>query len=154
MQTFLPYASFVETARCLDWKRLGNQRRECKQVLAPLIGITKAWGTHPAILQWKGYERALCLYSLAICNEWRKRGYRDETRPYFLHWFYSLRGDIVMPPWLGMREYHESHQSALLRKDYTWYSRFDWDVSHDIPYFWPIRKGGSNGFRWRSSSEG
>lgn len=33
MQTFLPYPNFVESAKCLDDKRLGKQRVECLQIL-------------------------------------------------------------------------------------------------------------------------
>lgn len=36
MQTFLPYASFVASAKCLDNKRLGKQRVECLQILKTL----------------------------------------------------------------------------------------------------------------------
>lgn len=33
MQTFLPYISFEESAACLDYRRLGKQRLEAKQLL-------------------------------------------------------------------------------------------------------------------------
>jgi len=32
MQTFLPYADFKESAQCLDYRRLGKQRVEAKQI--------------------------------------------------------------------------------------------------------------------------
>ena len=36
MQTFLPYADYTRTAKCLDRQRLGKQRVECKQILNAL----------------------------------------------------------------------------------------------------------------------
>lgn len=36
MQTFLPYGSYTESARCLDNRRLNKQRSECKQILNAL----------------------------------------------------------------------------------------------------------------------
>ncbi len=36
MQTFLPYADFQQSAKCLDNKRLGKQRVECLQILNTL----------------------------------------------------------------------------------------------------------------------
>ena len=36
MQTYLPYADFEKTAKCLDNKRLGCQRKECLQILQTL----------------------------------------------------------------------------------------------------------------------
>ena len=61
MQTFLPYADFVKTAKCLDYRRLGKQRVEAFQILNILEGkTTKAgWKHHPAVLMWEGYENAL-----------------------------------------------------------------------------------------------
>lgn len=44
--------------------------------------------------------------------------------------------------WLGNEFFHESHQSNLLRKDYAYYSQFNWNVPDDLPYIWP--KGGKS----------
>ena len=33
MQTFLPYSSFTESAKILDWRRLGKQRVEGMQII-------------------------------------------------------------------------------------------------------------------------
>ena len=55
MQTFLPYESFEETAKCLDYRRLGKQRIEAYQIIDLLeqenAGIDISflpWGNHPA----------------------------------------------------------------------------------------------------------
>ena len=67
MQTFLPYADFKETAKCLDMKRLGKMRVEAMQILMVLTGLNKgkAWTNHPAVKMWRGYEAALAEYSYA-----------------------------------------------------------------------------------------
>lgn len=132
MQTFLPYADFVVSARVLDWRRLGKQRGEAKQIL-----VSAGWRSHPAVIQWKGYEHALCVYAIAVCTEWRRRGYKDVQ----LEFFQSLRyPDTGMPPWLGREDYHASHRSNLLRKDFNHYSRFGWSESADLPYVWPSKE--------------
>ena len=71
MQTFLPYADFVKTAKCLDYRRLGKQRVEAFQILNILEGkTTKAgWKHHPAVLMWKGYENALKKYPATRLRE-------------------------------------------------------------------------------------
>jgi hypothetical protein len=63
MQTFLPYASFSESAKALDYKRLGKQRVECRQILRALEH-GGGWANHPATRLWRGYETALKAYSL------------------------------------------------------------------------------------------
>jgi len=40
MQTFLPYESFRESAKVLDWRRLGKQRVEGMQIINAIEGKT------------------------------------------------------------------------------------------------------------------
>lgn len=67
MQTFLPYADFKQSAEVLDKQRLGKQRVEAYQILRALLGITNGWIHHPATKMWRGYERALAEYAMAMC---------------------------------------------------------------------------------------
>ncbi len=143
MQTFLAYPSFIKSAQVLDNKRLGKQRVECKQILKALLGEyndTGAWVNHPATKMWRGYEYALCMYALHICNEWIKRGCADTLLPYFLEQapmhFKTYAG--AFPPWLGDEAVHASHRSNLLRKDPSHYSQFGWEEPDDLPYVWPV----------------
>ena len=46
VQTFLPYPDFTQTARVLDWRRLGKQRAEALTILRCLPSPT-AGGTIP-----------------------------------------------------------------------------------------------------------
>jgi len=85
MQTFLPYSDFTKTAQCLDYRRLGKQRVEAKQIVLTIRNNANAWHNHPAVLQWKGkgYLYWLAQYGVCICLEWIRRGYRDSLLPFF-----------------------------------------------------------------------
>jgi hypothetical protein len=145
MQTFLPHPSFGDTAACLDYRRLGKQRVEAKQLLLALgvaVGShlpNSGWTNHPACGMWRGFEGGLCEYAVAICEEWLRRGYRDSLLPQFVE--AGSRLSRVLPPWLGDHAFHASHRSNLLRKLPEHYSRFGWAEPDDLPYVWP-RAGG------------
>ena len=76
MQTFLPYSDFVNISKVLDYKRLGKQRVEARQILNTILN-GGGWSNHPAIKMWRGYENALILYSNIMIKEWILRGYRN-----------------------------------------------------------------------------
>ena len=134
MQTFLPYADFDETARCLDWRRLGNQRLEALIILRTLRRRTSGgWRHHPAVKMWRGYENALAAYLNVMCAEWVRRGYRNNIRRR------RVKVPVERPPWLGDERLHAGHRSNLLRKDPAHYGRFGWREPPDLPYFWPGR---------------
>lgn len=138
MQTFLPYSNFHETAKVLDWRRLGKQRVEAKQILLTIDrgDEAKGWKNHPAVNMWRGYETALAYYGACICAEWIERGYNDTQLP----WFRERIGNNVveLPWWLEDERVFIGHRSNLLRKDYDYYSQFWPDVPDDIPYYWPV----------------
>jgi hypothetical protein len=135
MQTFLPYSSYEESAKCLDYRRLGKQRVEAFQILTTLLGISKGWVNHPAVKMWKGYEGELVVYGKTMCNEWIKKGYKDTLLPKF-NSFNDLSPD--KPFWIGDYNFHLSHKSNLLRKDYEFYSKhFGTTIPKDLPYIWP-----------------
>lgn len=119
MQTFLPLADFAASAACLDNRRLGNQRNECRVILAALAGAT-AWARHPVVQSWRGHAHALVAYHNAVVEEWVRRGYRNSHTPLPVAPRYAL------PPWLGDEAFHAAHRRALLAKDPQWYGRFGW----------------------------
>ena len=136
MQTFLPIPSFVESARCLDDKRLGKQRVEALQILKALRGEyskTGAWENHPATKMWRGYETALGQYKNAMVSEWVARGFQNT-----MAWETTL-DTFDMPWWWGDEAFHQSHQSNLLRKDPAFYAQFGWKVPPTLPYVWPSK---------------
>jgi hypothetical protein len=151
MQTFLPYSSFRESARCLDAKRLGKQRVEAKQILIALgYGVgdhegnaRSRWRSHPAVRMWKRGELWLAEYAMEVCREWQSRGYRDTLFPQFqVLWTRLLscpeRSQLTRPEWIGMDSLHASHRSNLLRKLPSHYSRFGWAEADDMEYVWPV----------------
>ena len=104
MNTFLPYRSFSRSARCLDWRRLGKQRLEARQILRAL---RRGGGWRNHVLMWKGYEPALSRYMNACIREWRRRGYRTNMP------LARTGGKPRMPPWLGSRAFHSAMRSNL-----------------------------------------
>lgn len=139
MQTFLPYPSFIDSAKCLDYRRLGKQRVETKQILLALSDPTYGWQNHPIVKMWIGHIPALALYGYTICTEWKARGYKDTLQEYFYNYFDLLAdSEIIYPSWLGDARIHDSHKSNLLRKYPEWYSQFNWNVPDNLPYYWAI----------------
>lgn len=136
MQTFLPYPSFTESARCLDSKRLGKQRVEVLQLLNALSGKSTGWVNHPCTKMWQGKEIALVEYGKCCIEEWENRGYKNNISlsHFTAQYLPYSRG---LPRWLGNQEFHDSHKSNLLRKFPEYYSRYGWDVESDLPYVWP-----------------
>lgn len=136
MITFLPLESFVESAKVLDNRRLGKQRVEALQILLCNKGTTPLnWQNHPATRQWKSHEDALCLYGIAICAEWRRRGFMDNCLNEFHKRVKNF--DPPMPQWLGDDRLHSSHRAALLAKDFDHYKQFQWTEEPKIAYYWP-----------------
>ena len=141
MQTFVPYADFTATARCLDMRRLGKQRVETLQILKALQGDS-GWSNHPATKMWRGHELSLVMYGVAICDEWIQRGYKDTCRAKILAYapLFS-ESSAEYPWWWGDPRVHASHRSNLLRKDRDHYGQFAWYERDDLPYVWPAPTG-------------
>ena len=152
MQTFLPYVNFNATASTLDYKRLGKQRVEALQIHNIVSGkrTTGGWINHPAVQMWMGYEDALAEYHNAMIEEWVDRGYKN-TMKLLPHdgdlstcndlWHIKFYTDKYKnrrwyPEWLSDERIIESHRSNLLRKDYAFYSKYNWDVPDNLPYVW------------------
>jgi len=139
MQTFLPYSDFKQTAKCLDYRRLGKQRVEAFQILRIIERTSKlnsngkvAWENHPIVKMWKGYSFALKEYFNVILTEWINRGYKNNMQ------YYDLPTKFSYPLWLGNKDFHDSHKSNLLRKDFNFYSKYLWNVQNDLEYMWMI----------------
>lgn len=143
MQTFLPYEDFSRTAQCLDWRRLGKQRVETKQVLNIVSDRTetKGWRNHPAVLMWAGHDIALALYGLEICSEWKARGYVDNLTSFFSNYLIEHKTKpIRYPSWMGDTMFHSGHRQTLLFKDFEWYIQFGWTEEPKYEYYWPVQK--------------
>jgi hypothetical protein len=156
MQTFLPYPNIWASARCLDNRRLGKQRVECKQILLTLgvdVGEHRGnpasrWRNHPAVKMWRGHEHSLAEYAEIMCIVWRQRGFKDTLRDQFDAARDAIFEQRVVhggqflhsPNWLGYDRLHASHRSNLLRKDRQHYGQFGWKEPADLPYWWPTHE--------------
>ena len=135
MQIFLPYADIEQSARVLDTQRLMKQRVESYQILNTLQGKSKGWANHPATRMVKNYQACLCLYSIKICQEARRRGYVDNLLPHFEKELLTYPY-IIQPHWLGCY-LHTTHKSNLIRKKADYYAPLFPNVPDNLPYFWP-----------------
>ena len=142
MQTFLPYSNFKKSAQALDRLRLGKQRVECLQILNTLLKNEKGWSNHPAVRMWRGSEFILFSYATAICNEWTKRGYKDNcllkmSMLILDHIDFKKHGNF--PKFLKSRKFHLSHKSNLIRKFPEHYRPiFGLDIPDNLEYIWPV----------------
>ena len=134
MQTFLPYDNFNLSLEVLDYRRLGKQRVETWQLLNVLLNRRDkhkdGWRNHPICKMWKGYENALKLYLNKSIEIWVSQGYKNTMK------LEEIEGDIVYPNWFGNSDFHNSHKSNLLRKDFEYYSKYGWQENPKDPYVW------------------
>jgi hypothetical protein len=132
MQTFLPYPTYTDSVACLDSTRLGNQVYN-----EGIILIRGGWSHHPASKMWQGYEHHLALYLLAGIKELSKRGLEyPETHKEILQHLDAFP-NTGPPHWLGNVDFHASHRSNLLRKNFRYYSQIGWTEPPNLPYIWP-----------------
>lgn len=128
MQTFLPYSSFMKTAKCLDYRRLGKQRVEAYQLANIYMnGGSGGYSNHPAYHMWKNHIPALIEYGMIMCVEWEDRGYKDNLFEKFYDINSELSEPVIYPHFIGNEQLHSNHRACLLYKDYKWYSQFGWD---------------------------
>ena len=130
MQTFLPYESFTKSLEVLDYKRLGKQRVEAMQILKALHIPNYGWKNHPCVKMWRGHDNALRDYMNKAILLWVDKGFNNTMQ------LQPVKPNYTRPVWLGDTKLHTSHQSNLLKKDSEFYSKYDWNVSDDIPYYW------------------
>lgn len=132
---------FDDSAIDLDMRRLGKQRVEAKQIVLALTVPEYGWQNHPAVKMWRGHVYALTQYGIAICWEWRMRGYNDTLYEWFgQEGALAIDMDLCLdkPSWIGDLDFHISHQSNLLRKDPAYYGEKYPTIPHDLPYVWPV----------------
>ena len=131
MQTFLPYADFEESAKVLDYRRLGKQRVEGMQIINAIENPNpQGWKNHPIVIMWTPYVIALKHYTNVMIREWINQGYNNNME------LENITEPIVYPHWLGNKSFHSSHRANLLRKDYDYYHKFTWKEDPDNPYAW------------------
>jgi hypothetical protein len=150
MQTFLPYPNITESLRVLDNKRLGKQRVETFQIINAITGRPKldgtpykGWLNHPCSIMWKNHVPLLKMYLNESIDIWVSRGFKNTMKKEVIN------ETIVYPSWFGDKRFHDSHKSNLLKKDFGFYSKNNWNVNPDNPYIWVDESG-----RWYEQHSG
>ena len=141
MQTFLPYADFEDSAKVLDYRRLGKQRVEGMQIINAIENPNpQGWKNHPIVIMWTPFVTSLKHYTNVMIREWISQGYNNNMKLYDVD---ELIGDdmVHFPYWLGKESFHSSHRANLLRKDYDYYSKYEWKENPESPYVWHDKKG-------------
>lgn len=150
MQTFVPYATFTESAATLDSKRLNKQLLEGRQIYNILASqrTSGAWVNHPAVKMWRGYNTALFHYLALIKKECDFRGIKTMN-----NWNAILDisntdnadKNLIMPKWWGDERVHLSHRQNLYKKDPEYYAFLSDDnrlsavsCCDKCSYFWPV----------------
>ena len=49
--------------------------------------------------------------------------------------FYDI-DNVEYPDWLGDERFHSSHRANLLRKNFEFYSQYNWTENSESPYVW------------------
>lgn len=157
MQTFLPFKSFVNTARTLDNKRLNKQILECYQILKVISSNDPhaGWRNHPAVKMWRGYEKSLWNYTMCMVDEAVIRGIRTDGN---MRNLLALRENVGHtwasgdPKWMDdktiMARVTTTHKANLYRKDPEQYFDFATAVEskNNLPccdrcqYYWVTHK--------------
>jgi len=70
-------------------------------------------------------------YTNVMVEEWIKRGYNNTMNLYDVTEY-----EYDPPNWLGNEKFHSSHRANLLRKDFLYYSQFEWSENPESPYVW------------------
>lgn len=149
MQTFLPYADFIQSAQVLDKKRCWKQVVEAKQILDVLEGKSTSWKNHPAVKMWEGYTNALKIYYNAFLSaSVFYHSIKTKLDYYNLPWgcmseimvINTITGTHPAPWWLGNEDFHRAMRSRLIEKDREFYlPKFPEDEGFNgAKYFWPV----------------
>lgn len=138
MNTLVPYDEIMAIAECFDDRRLNRQRSDVTSVLRALL-VEEEVDDHATIKMWRGSERFLIEYGVAMCLEYNARGNNDQTMQKILE-FRNIFVDPRMtepPEWWGDERLMEAHRSYLLRSKPSHYRPMWPDLDDDIPMFWP-----------------
>lgn len=130
MQVFIVGTPF-ETAMALDRRRLRKQVVECGQIYEALTGKSK-WSNHPAVLQYKGHEHWLKLYTYCLAWYYEKGGfirallYSDEA--------------LNFTPQFHTQEYYDQMKRRLYQKDKNHYKQWAYLGESDVNWYWSHEK--------------
>lgn len=149
MQTFLPYPNYTQSVECLDYRRLGKQRVECRQLIMCVLQGGGGWLNHPCARMWQKHVPDLMIYHDLCIIEWKRRGYQNnmvlfcpvnraqgEIDPEYDYQHVLPYFESGPPPFVGDDDFHSRHRAALLYKDPEWYGQFGWTEIPKLEYRW------------------
>lgn len=113
MQVFI-IGSPLETAKALSPKHLNNQINEAITIWNALNGA-KAWSNHPVVLQYRGYEDWLKLYT-KVLEEYHIGSYAvaDEI------------DSVIVPPPFHNEDFFNQMKRRLYTKNPQYYSQWSY----------------------------
>jgi hypothetical protein len=134
VNTFVVSSCVKECAKHLDYKRLGKQRVEARQLVNALEGkYKKGWVNHPATLAWVGHINALNHYTNVMIDEWVARGYNNTMEKL------PVTQPVEWPWWFTWDVLQNSHKASLNRKDPSYYSFKIPPEFANRGYVWPTK---------------
>jgi len=124
---YFPFPDFDQTIASFDLKMKRSQIRHVMATvddLSSIIYITKRTPKYPPkhTQAWRGYEKALIRYGLALWNDMLPGAERHSPTRFAHDAIVEADkkfadDEDVMPPWWGNPIIHESHQKALAAND-------------------------------------
>lgn len=133
MQTYLPYPDCSLSACCLDDKRLLKQRLDAFAIYIALKNKKRGEiFKDPAVMMWDGSITGLMWYHNLIADRARLRGLTTE-----LNLITEKIQPVILPRWFGDQRVHDSHKSALMKRDPHHYSIWFGDFPQNLPLLWP-----------------
>lgn len=107
MQIFI-IGTPLETAQCLDKKRLNSQINECTIILRAINGA-KAWSNHPIVSMWKNDASYLKYYRRVLEN--------------YMNGWETYDADVVIPIFIT-QDFLDQMKRRLYTKDPIHYAQF------------------------------
>jgi hypothetical protein len=154
VNTFIISTDLQESFALLDFKRLGKQRLEAKQIINILEKIDNGcdvsgigFSSHPATLMWRGYTNALKIYFNLCVEEWINRGYKNTMDIYEVDYY-------QFPQFVTFEPFILSHKAALLRKNPEYYKDLmcdDVKPYMTLGYLWPSKVSDQMYIQWNFS---
>lgn len=130
MQIFL-IGSALETAKCLDIRRLNKQIIEVKQIISAIEGKTKSWRNHPVTIMYENSLGFLRAYKSCL------KAYK-ENRIQCANWFSDFC-ERTKPDFLKDCDwYFENMKNRLYTKNKEHYSKFFPDAVESYSNFYYV----------------
>jgi len=145
VNTFITYSDLKKNFKILDYKRLGKQRLEAKQILNVLEGKQEGYKNHPIVKMWQDHIPGLKVYLNYCIDEWVSRGYNNTMQKETID---LSENDVdneidLLPWWCFNKQVQNTHKASLIRKDPDYYiPKFqDFDMKKYIihGYIWTNR---------------